>query len=166
MTALFCSTSVLSILLHLCDPIKDFFVCYVILIFFFQMLSPFDGFGNLTDVMFRDSAQFSQFIQVLYTSQLIQTIRDEGPFTMFAPSNYAFSRLPDALLQDVIRDTKIAQGETVYVAFDHWPVFQLTIKFYPSIWLLIFIVLPFSLLIFQRRFSESGSNHFRKHNII
>ncbi|XP_052228208.1 periostin-like isoform X2 [Dreissena polymorpha] len=75
-----------------------------------QMLQTFDMFGNLTDVMFRDSAQYSQFIQVLYTSELFPLLRAEGPFTLFAPSNYAFSRLPKHTLERVLREQRSAEA--------------------------------------------------------
>ena len=68
-------------------------------------------FGNLTELLFRDAAQFSQFIQVMYTSQLTSSLREEGPFTMFVPSNYAFSRLPKALEERILRDKELAEGE-------------------------------------------------------
>lgn len=75
------------------------------------MLEVYDMFGNMTDVMFRDSAQFSQFIQVLYTSEIFTLLREGGPFTLFAPSNYAFSRLPPLLLERVLREQKTAEGK-------------------------------------------------------
>ncbi|KAL4230926.1 hypothetical protein ACF0H5_011300 [Mactra antiquata] len=75
-----------------------------------QVLQTFDMFGNMTDLMFRDSSQFSQIIQVLYTSEMFETLRAEGPFTMFAPSNYAFSRLNPLLLERVLREQKTAEA--------------------------------------------------------
>lgn len=75
-----------------------------------EMLEVYDMFGNLTDVMFRDSAQFSQFIQVLYTSEIFVLLREGGPFTLFAPNNYAFSRLPPLQLERVLREQKTAEA--------------------------------------------------------
>lgn len=75
-----------------------------------QMLQTFDMFGNMTDAMFRDSAQFSQFIQVLYTSEVFMLLREGGPFTLFAPSNYAFSRLPPLLLERVLKEQRTAEA--------------------------------------------------------
>jgi uncharacterized surface protein with fasciclin (FAS1) repeats len=75
------------------------------------MLQVYDMFGNMTDVMFRDSSQFSQFIQVLYTSEIFSLLREGGPFTLFAPSNYAFSRLPPLLLERVLREQITAEGK-------------------------------------------------------
>ncbi|XP_060590132.1 periostin-like [Ruditapes philippinarum] len=75
-----------------------------------QMLQVYDMFGNMTDVMFRDSSQFSQFIQVLYTSEIFSLLREGGPFTLFAPSNYAFSRLPPLLLERVLREQITAEA--------------------------------------------------------
>lgn len=79
-----------------------------------QVLNTFDMFGNLTDVMFRESSQFSQFIQVLYTSELFPTLRERGPFTIFAPNNYAFSRLPPLLLERIMREQITAEAVVLH----------------------------------------------------
>ena len=70
-------------------------------------------FGNLTEVIFRESDQFSQFIQVLYTSQLVNMLREGGIYTVFAPNNYAFSRVPKPLLDKMLQDTETAAGKDV-----------------------------------------------------
>ncbi|WAQ99700.1 POSTN-like protein [Mya arenaria] len=75
-----------------------------------QVLQTFDLFGNITDVMFRQTEQFSQFIQVLYTAEMFPMLRADGPFTVFAPSNYAFSRLPKLVLERVLREQKTAEA--------------------------------------------------------
>ena len=67
-------------------------------------------FGNLTEVIFRESDQFSQFIQVLYTSQMVNMLREGGTFTIFAPNNYAFSRVPKPLLDKMLQDKETAEG--------------------------------------------------------
>ena len=71
-------------------------------------------FGNLTEVIFRESDQFSQFIQVLYTSQMVNMLREGGTFTIFAPNNYAFSRVPKPLLDKMLQDKETAEGILQY----------------------------------------------------
>ena len=74
-------------------------------------------FGNLTEVIFRESDQFSQFIQVMYTSQLVNMLREGGTFTVFAPNNYAFSRIPKSLLDKMLQDPETAAG--MKIIFSH-----------------------------------------------
>ena len=77
-------------------------------------MGPYDMFGNLTEVIFRESDQFSQFIQVLYTSQMVNVLREGGTFTIFAPNNYAFSRVPKPLLDKMLQDKETAEGISQY----------------------------------------------------
>ncbi|KAK3577238.1 hypothetical protein CHS0354_030520 [Potamilus streckersoni] len=75
-----------------------------------KVMSPFDLLGNLTDVIMRDSSQFSNFINVLYTAKMVTYLRDGGMFTIFAPNNYAFSRLPDNLKERILKDQRTAEA--------------------------------------------------------
>ena len=70
-------------------------------------------FGNLTEVIFRESDQFSQFIQTLYTSQMVNMLREGGIYTVFAPNNYAFSRIPKTLLDKILQDPETAAGKGI-----------------------------------------------------
>lgn len=72
-------------------------------------------FGNLTEVIFRESDQFSQFIQALYTSQMVNMLREGGIYTVFAPNNYAFSRIPKTLLDKILQDPETAAGMGIYL---------------------------------------------------
>ena len=89
-------------------------------------------FGNITEVIFRESDQFSQFIQVLYTSQMVNSLREGGPYTIFAPNNYAFSRVPKPLLDKMLQDPETAAG--VYISFCFLLNSKQTLSFCHSKW--------------------------------
>jgi len=50
---------------------------------------------------------FSTFVTVLKASKMVQTLEGKGPFTVFAPSNYAFSTLPKDVLDTLLHPKNI-----------------------------------------------------------
>lgn len=46
--------------------------------------------------------------RLVVTSGLLPTVRDGGPFTVFAPTNDAFAKLPPATVQAVLDDVTLA----------------------------------------------------------
>ncbi len=54
-----------------------------------------------------ESGRFERLIEALEKAELVDTLKGTGPFTVFAPSDEAFSKLPgevlDAALQDIER---------------------------------------------------------------
>ncbi|MDD3934622.1 MAG: fasciclin domain-containing protein [Methanoculleus sp.] len=62
---------------------------------------------NLTidEVLVRDG-NFSIFIQAIDAAGLEKTFAGPGPYTVFAPTDEAFSRLPDAVMEELFDDPK------------------------------------------------------------
>ncbi|MBD1864102.1 MULTISPECIES: fasciclin domain-containing protein [Trichocoleus] len=58
-----------------------------------------------------NAGSFSTLVAAVKAANLVDTLKGEGPFTVFAPTDEAFAKLPagtvDALLQDVPKLTKI-----------------------------------------------------------
>lgn len=54
--------------------------------------------GNLVEVAQSDS-NFTSFVPTLDQAGLLSTLEDDGPFTVFAPTNIAFNNLPDGFLE-------------------------------------------------------------------
>lgn len=46
---------------------------------------------------------FSTLVQALKVGDLVETLQGEGPFTVFAPTNDAFDRLPEGTLEDLMK---------------------------------------------------------------
>ncbi len=53
---------------------------------------------NLVEVAQSDS-NFTSFVPTLDKAGLLSTLEDDGPFTVFAPTNIAFNNLPDGFLE-------------------------------------------------------------------
>ncbi|MCK9278629.1 MAG: fasciclin domain-containing protein [Methanoculleus sp.] len=62
---------------------------------------------NLTidEVLVRDG-NFSTFVQAIDAAGLEKTFTGPGPYTVFAPTDEAFSRLPDAVMEELFDDPK------------------------------------------------------------
>jgi len=55
---------------------------------------------TIADVAFADS-NFKTFASLLKTTGLDKTFQGEGPFTVFAPTDEAFSKLPEGMLEEL-----------------------------------------------------------------
>ena len=64
------------------------------------------------------AGNFTTLIKAIESADLVDILKSEGPFTVFAPTDEAFSKLPqetlDALLQDI---PKLKRILTYHVAF-------------------------------------------------
>jgi len=47
--------------------------------------------------------QFSTLVQAIQAAGLGETLQSDGPFTVFAPTNQAFSKLPEGTLTDLLK---------------------------------------------------------------
>jgi uncharacterized surface protein with fasciclin (FAS1) repeats len=52
----------------------------------------------------RAAGQLNTFLKVLAEAGMIETLKGEGPFTVFVPSDEAFARLPGATLDSLSKD--------------------------------------------------------------
>jgi uncharacterized surface protein with fasciclin (FAS1) repeats len=68
------------------------------------------GTGTIADAVSKDP-QFSTLLTALKAAGLDKTLAGKGPFTVFAPTNAAFAKVPkatlDALLKDKAKLTKV-----------------------------------------------------------
>lgn len=69
--------------------------------------TPLTASGSILDVA-RDSGQFSTLTSALQRAGLAETLVDGGPYTVFAPSDEAFGKLPDGVM-----DSLLASPETL-----------------------------------------------------
>ena len=51
-----------------------------------------------------DAGNFKTLINALYEAGLADTLSREGPFTIFAPTDKAFSKLPSSTLDSLLKD--------------------------------------------------------------
>lgn len=59
---------------------------------------------------------FSTLVTAIKKAELVNTLSGTGPFTVFAPTNAAFAKIPDATLQAVLADkTKLTSILTYHV---------------------------------------------------
>jgi uncharacterized surface protein with fasciclin (FAS1) repeats len=50
------------------------------------------------------AGQFSALLRAVEAAGLTATLQNDGPFTVFAPTDGAFARLPDGALDDLLQD--------------------------------------------------------------
>lgn len=56
---------------------------------------------NIVEVASADE-QFSTLVTAIQEAGLVETLSGEGPFTVFAPTNAAFEKLPEGALEDLL----------------------------------------------------------------
>jgi len=52
----------------------------------------------------RVAGQFSALLRAVEAAGLTETLQDEGPFTVFAPTDGAFANLPDGAIESLLED--------------------------------------------------------------
>jgi uncharacterized surface protein with fasciclin (FAS1) repeats len=50
-----------------------------------------------------NTEQFSTLVQAVQAADLVETLQGEGPFTVFAPTNQAFAKLPEDLVEFLLQ---------------------------------------------------------------
>ncbi|MEM9338490.1 MAG: fasciclin domain-containing protein [Bacteroidota bacterium] len=50
-----------------------------------------------------ETATLSTLVTAVQAGELLETLKGEGPFTVFAPTNEAFSALPEGTLDDLLK---------------------------------------------------------------
>ncbi len=50
-----------------------------------------------------NTAQFSTLVQAVQAADLVETLQGEGPYTVFAPTNQAFAKLPNGLVEFLLQ---------------------------------------------------------------
>lgn len=49
-----------------------------------------------------DASDFNTLVAAVTAADLVETLKGEGPFTLFAPTDQAFSNLPEGTLEDLL----------------------------------------------------------------
>ena len=50
-----------------------------------------------------DAGQFSTLVAAVQAAGLVETLKGEGPFTVFAPTDEAFAALPEGTVEDLLK---------------------------------------------------------------
>ncbi|MBN1296662.1 fasciclin domain-containing protein [bacterium] len=62
--------------------------------------------GNIVAVA-SESGDFTILVTALKAAGLVETLQGKGPFTVFAPTDEAFKKLPEGTLQDLLKPENI-----------------------------------------------------------
>jgi uncharacterized surface protein with fasciclin (FAS1) repeats len=58
--------------------------------------------------------QFKTLVTAVKAAELVEVLKGEGPFTVFAPTDEAFAKVPKAQLEALLKDKKKLQGVLTY----------------------------------------------------
>ena len=64
---------------------------------------------DVVDVLLESDMKHYQFTEVLNASGLVPLLQRQGPYTIFAPTDAAFNKMPPGLLDDVLKPEHHAQ---------------------------------------------------------
>ncbi len=73
---------------------------------------PQPGTGNDIMDVARATPVLSTLVTAIETAGLSSTLKGDGPFTVFAPTNAAFDNLPDGVLDDLLANPAILAQST------------------------------------------------------
>ena len=68
-------------------------------------LAQSDAPQDIVDIA-SSNADFSTLVTAVAAAELVDTLKGEGPFTVFAPTNEAFAKIPPELLDTLLADPK------------------------------------------------------------
>lgn len=69
--------------------------------------------GTIVDAAVATPA-FSTLIKVLTAANLVSALQGTGPFTVFAPTDEAFGKIPGPLLEEIVADPKVLTTVLTY----------------------------------------------------
>ncbi len=69
--------------------------------------------NTIVDVAMSDS-RFSMLVELLKEANLVETLKGAGPFTVFAPTNDAFAKVPQATLAKLKSDPEMLRSVLLY----------------------------------------------------
>jgi uncharacterized surface protein with fasciclin (FAS1) repeats len=61
-----------------------------------------------------EAGNFKTLVTAIEAAGLVETLKSDGPFTVFAPTDAAFAALPDGTLESLLADTAELQGVLTY----------------------------------------------------
>ena len=59
------------------------------------------------------AGDFNTLVAALKAADLVETLRGEGPFTVFAPTDAAFAKLPEGTLNELLKPENKAQLQSI-----------------------------------------------------
>ena len=71
-----------------------------------------DGADSIVDLAIADG-RFKTLATALTKAGLVDTLKDGGPFTVFAPTDDAFAKLPDATVENILKPENLDQLQSV-----------------------------------------------------
>lgn len=81
--------------------------------------------ANTVAAIAMKTADFSTLVSVIQTAELTETLNSEGPFTVFAPINAAFAKVPKATMDNLMLPESKAKLQallTYHVVAGEWNV--------------------------------------------
>jgi uncharacterized surface protein with fasciclin (FAS1) repeats len=60
------------------------------------------------------SGKFTKLVEAVTAAGLIDTLKSPGPFTVFAPTDEAFDRLPLGLVERLLKDAPMSKNMLLY----------------------------------------------------
>ena len=61
-----------------------------------------------------ETEELSTLVEAIIATELLETLEGEGPFTVFAPTNEAFGKLPESLLEELLDDPDALRDILLY----------------------------------------------------
>jgi uncharacterized surface protein with fasciclin (FAS1) repeats len=52
-----------------------------------------------------NAGDFTTLVAAVKAADLVDTLKGKGPFTVFAPTDAAFAKLPDGTVDELLKDT-------------------------------------------------------------
>ena len=82
-----------------------------VIVMLFALVSSLSAFSQGKDVVdiAIGSANHTTLVAAIKAADLVSTLKSKGPFTVFAPTNAAFNKLPDGTLEDLLKPENKAQ---------------------------------------------------------
>ncbi len=71
------------------------------------------GGPDIVDVAV-EAGSFPTLVQAIEAAGLVETLKGEGPFTVFAPTDEAFAAVPEDVLNDLLADTEALTAVLTY----------------------------------------------------
>ena len=69
--------------------------------------------GNIVDIAV-EAGSFKTLVSAVQAAGLVDTLRSTGPFTVFAPDDEAFSKLPEGTYDSLIKDVPKLKAVLMY----------------------------------------------------
>lgn len=60
------------------------------------------------------AGQFKTLVTAVKAAELVETLKGDGPFTVFAPTDEAFAKIPKEKLEGLLKDKKALTGVLTY----------------------------------------------------